>query len=230
MPTEDAYSSGHLVLSHFGTCMCSNVETNLSWTCLVSGLLNFEHPSVLLFCLVSHVHGIGKLSFSKLILTRMQVEVCFHFPMEVYGNLNYSMQLKRQFTMFPSDNKVGGGGGFTKIPQTNNMIYSMGAGPTVTFSFISINKRPNRAPEYFFGIEHMLIMIWMKNTNFIENVLASFQITLNRIQRLQRRSRKYLGQSDAGATISVYWPQNTNFVDNVKMLPHVKSRWIPFSV
>ena len=38
MPTEDAYSSGHLVLSHFGTCTCSNVETNLSWTCLVSGL------------------------------------------------------------------------------------------------------------------------------------------------------------------------------------------------
>ena len=49
--TGDAYSSGHLVLSHFGTCMCSNVETNLSLTCLVSGLLNFEHPSVLLFCL-----------------------------------------------------------------------------------------------------------------------------------------------------------------------------------
>ena len=39
-----------LLLSHFGTCMCSNVETNLSWTCLVSGLLNFENPSVLLFC------------------------------------------------------------------------------------------------------------------------------------------------------------------------------------
>ena len=36
--------------SHFGTCMCSNVETNLSWTCLVSGPLNFEHPSVLLVC------------------------------------------------------------------------------------------------------------------------------------------------------------------------------------
>ena len=29
MPTGDAYSSGHLVLSHFGTCICSNVETNL---------------------------------------------------------------------------------------------------------------------------------------------------------------------------------------------------------
>ena len=52
MPTEDAYSSGHLVLSNFGTCMCSNVETNLSWTCLVSGPMNFEHPSVLLFCLI----------------------------------------------------------------------------------------------------------------------------------------------------------------------------------
>ena len=54
MPTEDAYSSGHLVPSHFGTCVCSNVETNLSWTCLVSGLLNFEHPSVLLFSLLKH--------------------------------------------------------------------------------------------------------------------------------------------------------------------------------
>ena len=45
-------SSAHLVLSHFWTCMCSNVETNLSWTCLVSGLLNFENPSVVRFCLV----------------------------------------------------------------------------------------------------------------------------------------------------------------------------------
>ena len=46
-----AYSSGHLVLSHFGTCKCSNVETNISWTYLVSGLLSFEHSSVLLFLL-----------------------------------------------------------------------------------------------------------------------------------------------------------------------------------
>ena len=52
MPTEDAYSSGHLVLSRFGTCKCSNVETNLSWICRVSGLLGFEHPSVLLFLLL----------------------------------------------------------------------------------------------------------------------------------------------------------------------------------
>ena len=54
MPTEDAYSSGHLVLSHFGACRCSNVETGVSWACLVSGLLGFEHPSVLLFLLVSN--------------------------------------------------------------------------------------------------------------------------------------------------------------------------------
>ena len=46
MPTEDANSSGHLVLSHFVTCMCSNVETNLSWTCLFS-LLRQEYPPIL---------------------------------------------------------------------------------------------------------------------------------------------------------------------------------------
>ena len=45
-----SFESGHLVLSHFGTCKCFIVETNLSWICLVSGLLSFEHPSVLLFC------------------------------------------------------------------------------------------------------------------------------------------------------------------------------------
>ena len=54
MPTEDAYASGHMVLSHFGTCKCFNVETNLSWTCLVCGLLSFEHLSVLfIFFVVS---------------------------------------------------------------------------------------------------------------------------------------------------------------------------------
>ena len=59
--TEDAYSSGHLVLTHFGTCMCFNVETNLSRTCLVSGLLSFEHPSVLLFCF--KLSGMEDISF-----------------------------------------------------------------------------------------------------------------------------------------------------------------------
>ena len=45
MQPEDAFSCGHLVLSHFGTCLCANVETNLSLTCLLSVLLIFEHPS-----------------------------------------------------------------------------------------------------------------------------------------------------------------------------------------
>ena len=51
MPTGDTNSSGHLVLSHFGTCKCSYIETklNISWTCLVFGLLSFEHPSLLVF-------------------------------------------------------------------------------------------------------------------------------------------------------------------------------------
>ena len=47
MSTADAYSSDHLVLSHFGNCVCSYVETDLSETCFWT--LNFECPSVLLF-------------------------------------------------------------------------------------------------------------------------------------------------------------------------------------
>ena len=39
MPTEDAYSPGHLVLSYYGNSMCSNVETDLSGLCLVFGLV-----------------------------------------------------------------------------------------------------------------------------------------------------------------------------------------------
>ena len=38
MPTDDAYSFGHLVLSHVGTCMDSNVGWSTSQTCLVFGL------------------------------------------------------------------------------------------------------------------------------------------------------------------------------------------------
>ena len=40
-------------LGHLGTCKCSNVtcKTNLSWTYLISGLLSFDYPSVLLFSL-----------------------------------------------------------------------------------------------------------------------------------------------------------------------------------
>ena len=63
MPTGDAYSSGHLVLSHFGTCMCSNVETKslLNLSCLQT--LKFEHPSVLLFC-----SGLNQLKFCEIFI------------------------------------------------------------------------------------------------------------------------------------------------------------------
>ena len=37
----------------FGTWICSNVETILSWIVMSTNLLSFEHPSVLLFCLAS---------------------------------------------------------------------------------------------------------------------------------------------------------------------------------
>ena len=80
MPTEDAYSSGHLVLSHFGTCMCSNVETNLSWACLVSGPLNFEHPSVLLFCLIHYLSICLFLVFGIGSLIRVQKQKCAYDP------------------------------------------------------------------------------------------------------------------------------------------------------
>ena len=48
---KDSYSSEYLVMSHFRTCKYSNVETNLFLCCPVSGLLDYEHPSVILFYL-----------------------------------------------------------------------------------------------------------------------------------------------------------------------------------
>ena len=51
MPTEDAYSSGHLVLSHFGLS-CSLTRPIFNELVLFPDFLSFERPSVLLFCLV----------------------------------------------------------------------------------------------------------------------------------------------------------------------------------
>ena len=51
MPTEDAYSSGHLVLSQFGTGKCSNIKTNFSWICIVSGLQVSNIPRYYCFAL-----------------------------------------------------------------------------------------------------------------------------------------------------------------------------------
>ena len=46
-------SSGHLVLSHFGTCICSDVDTSLSWTFRT---LNFEQIAKTSNVLLHFVH------------------------------------------------------------------------------------------------------------------------------------------------------------------------------
>ena len=49
--------------------------------------------------------------------------------------------------------------------------------------------------------------------------LASCQVSLNSVQRFQRRSRKCLSQSEARAAILFYRsaPKNTNFVEDVEL-------------
>ena len=70
MPTEVAYSSGHLVMSHFWTCKCFNVETDLSLICLVSKLLSSNIPryfcfSSLLMLIFSFITWYDALSLEK---------------------------------------------------------------------------------------------------------------------------------------------------------------------
>ena len=61
--------------------------------------------------------------------------------------------------------------------------------------------------------------------------LASCKVSLNSIQRFQKRSRKCLSQSEARAAILFFWSvrKNTNLVEDVEILLPVKFRWIPFS-
>ena len=49
-PTEDAYSSGHLILSHLGLAFVLMLRPFFSKLVMSTDLLGFEHPSVLLFC------------------------------------------------------------------------------------------------------------------------------------------------------------------------------------
>ena len=58
--------------------------------------------------------------------------------------------------------------------------------------------------------------------------LASRQVSLNSVQRFQRRSRKCLSQSEARAAILIGL-KNTNLVEDVEILLPIKFRWIPFS-
>ena len=60
--------------------------------------------------------------------------------------------------------------------------------------------------------------------------LASCQVSLNSVQRFQRRSRKCLSQSDASTAILFFSisPKNTNLVEDFDILLPVKFHWIQF--
>ena len=61
--------------------------------------------------------------------------------------------------------------------------------------------------------------------------LASYQVSLNSVQRFQRRSRKMSQpiRGQGGHLVFPICPKNTNLVEGVEMLLPVKFRWIPFS-
>ena len=61
--------------------------------------------------------------------------------------------------------------------------------------------------------------------------LASCQVSLNSVQRFQKRRRKCLSRSEARAAILFFpiGPKNTNLVEGVEILLPVKFRWILFS-
>ena len=60
--------------------------------------------------------------------------------------------------------------------------------------------------------------------------LASCQVSLNSVQRFQRRSRKCLSQSESRAAIFIsIGLKNTNLIEDIVILRPVKFRWIPFT-
>ena len=69
------------------------------------------------------------------------------------------------------------------------------------------------------------------NINLVKDIRSCFlssSVSLNSVQRFQKRSRKCLSQSDAKAA-SCFSAKNTNLVDDGEILLPVKFRWIPFS-
>ena len=60
--------------------------------------------------------------------------------------------------------------------------------------------------------------------------LVFCQVSLNSVQRFQRRSRKCLSKSEARAAILFFRSaRKTNLVEDFEILFSVKFRWIPFS-
>ena len=80
---------------------------------------------------------------------------------------------------------------------------------------------------------HLVFRIGPKNTKIGRGCwyLASCQVSLNSVQRFQRRSRKCLSQSEARAAILFFQSarKNTNLVEDIDILLPVKFGWIPFS-
>ena len=86
--------------------------------------------------------------------------------------------------------------------------------------FQSARKQPfcfsNRPKKYKLGRGH-----WY---------LASYQVSLNSVQRFQRRSGKCLSQSEARAAILFFRSaRNTNLEEDIDILLPIKFRWILFS-
>ena len=77
-PTEDAYSSGHLVLSHLGLAFVLMLRPFFPELVMSTDLLSFEHPSVLLFCFLRVVCPEG--------------DVTFHLASKVYAKELYSIR------------------------------------------------------------------------------------------------------------------------------------------
>ena len=75
---ENAYPSGHLVSSLFGTCICSNGCWNqFSQTCRVFLTFHFEYPSVLTqFCLYLFLKSYGFLYKYRLLSAKIRLSHC----------------------------------------------------------------------------------------------------------------------------------------------------------
>ena len=95
-----------------------------------------------------------------------------------------------------------------------------------------------RAPEYnvppFWQISKghkFCLLIGLKKHKLGRRLwdLASCQVSLNSIQRIQKKSWKCLSQSDARMAILFFRSaQKHNLVENIEILPPVKFSWMPF--
>ena len=83
------------------------VETNLSWTCIVSGLLSFERPSVLLFLIVKPNQNICTTLLRKMTVCPIwdlhffYVETVLSWPWHIFGLWISTIHRYFYFAVFP---------------------------------------------------------------------------------------------------------------------------------